>query len=154
MLITLTEEKALKLKQACLSLMNSKHRINIREVAQVLGLIVSSFPGVEYGPLYYRNLEGNKSDALKANKGNFDAPISLTPKAIEELIWWAGNVVVANKAITGDPPDYLLTTDASMTGWGAVLNDIKTGGVWLSEERLNHINLLEIKAVFLGLKSL
>ena len=53
MLVYLTHEKALKLKQAGTDLFNCKNP-TIREVAKVLGLIVSSFPGVAYGPLYYR----------------------------------------------------------------------------------------------------
>lgn len=32
----------------------------LREAAAVLGLIASSFPGVVYGPLYYRTLEMEK----------------------------------------------------------------------------------------------
>lgn len=31
--------------------------VPIREVASVVGLRVASFPGVYYGPLFYRSLE-------------------------------------------------------------------------------------------------
>ena len=37
---------------------------SIREVASVIGKIVSSFPGVMDGALYYRHLEKDKSQAL------------------------------------------------------------------------------------------
>ena len=33
----------------------------MREMAQVIGLLVSSLPAVQYGPLFYRNLEIDKS---------------------------------------------------------------------------------------------
>ena len=62
MLVYLTPEKALKLKQAATDLFNCKNP-TIREVAKVLGLIVSSFPGVAYGPLHYRYLERDKTTA-------------------------------------------------------------------------------------------
>jgi len=49
MLVYLTPDKALKLKQAANALFNYKNP-TIREVAKVLGLIESSFPGIAYGP--------------------------------------------------------------------------------------------------------
>lgn len=64
MLVYLTPEKALKLKQAATDLLNCKNP-TIREVAKVLGLIVSSFPGIAYGPLHYHHLEQDKTTALK-----------------------------------------------------------------------------------------
>ena len=45
----------------------------------------------------------------------------------------------------------LIFTDASNAGWGAHLDHDSTGGVWSHTERHLHINLLEMKAVFLAL---
>jgi hypothetical protein len=44
----------------------------IREVARVLGLIFSSFSGVDYGQLFYREIEVEKIQALKLARGNCD----------------------------------------------------------------------------------
>lgn len=54
------------------------------------------------------------------------------------------------------PPsvDLTITTDASKTGWGATNQKLSTRGVWTREENQAHINLLEMKAVLLALKSL
>ena len=68
MTVKLTPDRALKLKTACL----------IRDVARLLGLMTSSFPGVMYGALHYRALEMDKTCALKQNKGNFDRPMTLS----------------------------------------------------------------------------
>ena len=68
MTITLTPEKKLALKQLCLSLL-SKQLPRIREVTQIIGKLISSFPGVAHGPLYYRNLEWDKTAALRFVKG-------------------------------------------------------------------------------------
>lgn len=43
-------------------------------------------------------------------------------------------------------------TDASTTGWGAVCEGKRASGSWSHSERQNHINFLELKAAFLGLK--
>ena len=40
-----------------------------------------------------------------------------------------------------------------MSGWGAHCGDQKIGGRWSCEESNNHINYLELLAIFLGLKS-
>ena len=39
--------------------------ISIRKVAHVIGLLVSSLPAVQYGPLHYRSLEIDKNTALQ-----------------------------------------------------------------------------------------
>ena len=83
MLVYLTPDKALKLKQAANALFNCQNP-TIREVAEVLGLIVSSFPGVAYGPLHYRYLERDKTTALKTNKWNFDAKMSISNQGRED----------------------------------------------------------------------
>ena len=45
--------------------------VKIRDVAKVIGNLISSLPGFKYGALYYRNLEMDKVAALKLAKGNF-----------------------------------------------------------------------------------
>jgi hypothetical protein len=60
----------------------------IREVARVLGLIVSSFSAVDHARLYYREIEKAKFIALIKSCGNFDAPMKITSNMREELNWW------------------------------------------------------------------
>ena len=50
-------------------------------------------------------------------------------------------------------PDLHLYSDASCSGWGAHLLDQHVSGVWSDQEKLLHINLLEMKALFLGLQA-
>jgi hypothetical protein len=45
-----------------------KDQDKIRNVAKVIGLIVSSFSAIEIGKLFYRNLEKEKIEALKKSK--------------------------------------------------------------------------------------
>ena len=61
MTIRLTTDKAISLKDDCKTLLMSDKPTLIREVAGVIGKIVASFPGVMYGPLYYRYLQGGKA---------------------------------------------------------------------------------------------
>ena len=55
MTVSLTQEKKATLKLLCLKALEKRNLI-IRFVAQVIGKIVSSLPGVEFGRLHYRHL--------------------------------------------------------------------------------------------------
>jgi hypothetical protein len=120
----------------------------IRQVARVTGLIVSTFPAVYPGPLHYRFLEKEKTQALQLTQ-SYQANMKFSQLAIEELNWWMKNVEDCNgKPIQIQDPSVILTTDASKRGWGAVLNGITTSGLWSAQEVL-HINILELQAVYL-----
>ena len=74
--IRLPPTKAAYFRRTCQTLL-LKTEMTIRETAQVIGLIVSSLPAVQFGELYYRNLEKNKVLALQASKGNYEAALYL-----------------------------------------------------------------------------
>jgi len=78
--VQLTDGRKQKLKNVCLNLVNKETCI-VQDVAEVIGLIVSSFPGVEHGPLHYRSLERDKSNVLRENKGNFGSFMILFPSS-------------------------------------------------------------------------
>ena len=113
---------------------------SIREVAQLIGTMVSCFHGVEYGPLFYRRLEIEKALALRQHKGDFDKPMTLAEGARQDILWWTKNVQ-NGKLISHGNPDYVFNTDASLLGWGAVLNEQCAGGRWKDEESRASINV-------------
>ena len=57
MSVTLTNKKAVKILQLCQKFSLPNKRFTIREVPSFLGTLVSSFPGVEFGPLHHRHIE-------------------------------------------------------------------------------------------------
>ena len=69
MTVQLTTEHKEKLNNACQKLAG-KETCTIQNLAEVLGLIVSSLPGEVHGPLHYWSLERNKTDAFRENKGH------------------------------------------------------------------------------------
>ena len=58
--------------------------MKIRDVASFIDTLTSAFPPNEYGPLYYRAISKDKDDFLKANKGNFNARLTLTKNVLQE----------------------------------------------------------------------
>ncbi|CAB4013649.1 Hypothetical predicted protein [Paramuricea clavata] len=66
-----SKDKVPKIKALCTELIQNAAP-TIRQVASVLGLLVSNFPAAQFGPLHFRDLDMDKTEALKLNKGNFD----------------------------------------------------------------------------------
>ena len=152
MTLKLTPERALKLKTACLETLEAATP-HIRDVARLLGLMTSSFPGVMYGALHYRALEMGKTCALKQNKGNFDRPMTLSSEAKSDIQWWIDSISEAYNPVHHGDPDIIMTTDASLLGWGACLDGMTTGGRWNPDEATHDINYLEMLAVLFALQS-
>lgn len=152
MTVTLPVEKVEKIVQAC-SELQKLQKARIREVARVLGLMVSSFSAVEFGPMFYRSIEQAKIQALRSKAGDYDSFMNITPKMKMELSWWIDNLSKQERKITHGNPSFIITTDASAFGWGAICNDVKIGGRWDEHEIQNHINFLELLAASHALRS-
>ena len=155
MSVTLTNKKAVKILQLCQKFSLPNKRFTIREVASFLGTLVSSFPGVEFGPLHYRHIEVDKEANLKLNQGNFDSFMTLSHDSLEEIHWWSANILTASRRIFHNSPDVVVYTDASQMGWGAQIeHGNNTSGIWSKSESSRHINYLELLAVKHALSSL
>ena len=155
MTVRLTVDKAEKLKNACMRLKETNRKkgmCSIREIAQVIGLLVASFQAVLWGPLHYRQLENAKSVALKKNKGDFESKTHLPTKALKELDWWIENIETAFYPLETTEPHLVIKTDASTSGgWGAVCGPKEAGGRWKKEEKELNINCLELLAILYAL---
>ena len=132
----------------------NREKCTVQNVAEVIGLIVSRLPGVEHGPLHYRSLERDKSNALRENKGNFGSSVTLSPSSRAELNWWITDMDTSHKLTSHGEPELIIQTDASTHGWGGVRGQQRTGGRWNQQEAFHHINYLELLAVLLTLKAL
>ena len=133
----------------------SQQYITIQALASITGTLVASFPGVSYGPLFYRNLEFLKIESLKLNN-SYKHIICLNEDCNKELNWWLAEGLTIGNVISHGNPDFIIQSDSSGYGWGALLigSNKKTQGLWGEEESCKHINVLELKAAFLGVKAL
>ena len=157
MLVSLPKDKVDNLVTWCKFLLDSRwHKIHI--VAKVLGFLVAYLPAVECGKLFYRQLEKDKILALARNKGNFDATMAISKESRRLLDWWIHYASTNHNPISHGNPHFTIQTDASNQGWGAKLlaqqGNSCMGGRWMGLDRFQHINYLELKAAFQGIKSL
>lgn len=153
MTVSVTEDKCEKLINLGHSILQNKN-ITIRDVARLVGTMISYLPGVELGQLHYRNLERCRNKALQIHKGNFEGNILLSQEAKNDISWWISNIKTQFSFLLHPKPSMIITTDSCQTMWGAHISNKETGGLWDARDRLCHINYLESKAIELGLKSL
>ena len=72
-----TEAKSDEIRKLC-TLLSGLQKPKIKEVASVVGKLVAAFPVVQYCPFHYQELEKEQIFALKVNRGNYDATITLS----------------------------------------------------------------------------
>ena len=95
----------------------AKVTTRIRELASILGSLVSSFLAVPMGRLFYRQLERFKIKQLTLAKGNFEAKLASLPLGgFEEINWWNEALTYASSKIRMPPVDCIIKTDASLRG--------------------------------------
>ena len=116
--LRVTDKKVQKLKHKIDTLRHC-HDMCIRQVSELLGLMVAYDIAVPYGRLYSKSIEIDKIRALKMNRGNFDGRIHLSALSWSDINWWYDNIDIAVKHLRQPPPSIELYTDASLTsGWG------------------------------------
>jgi len=153
MTMSLAQEKVDKIRAKCQSIVKLSE-VTVRQVAEVIGTLSATAMAVLPAPLHYRHLQMTKTKGLMGAK-SYEEKIFLTVASKEELRWWILHLQNANgKSIISPGPDMIMETDACLTGWGATCNGRNIQGQWNAEERLEPINALEMRAVFLALKGL
>jgi ribonuclease HI len=152
MVVRLPDSKRKRVLDHCKSIRN-RVSVKIIELAGLIGTLISVCPAIMYGQLYTRTLEYDKSHALARNAWNFEAVMIISEESREDLDWWISNLPTSVMPISKSTVDFQLTTDASLTGWGAEMNGLCSKGCWSAIEKSYHINQLELMAIFNGLQA-
>ena len=148
MTITLTLEKKQKILNLCQEILR-EDVVTIRFLSKLIQSLVAAYPAVTLGPFHYRALEMDKAKALQQSNGNYDASVRLSNEAKKELCRWITNIMSSFQHIHVPDPDITIYTDSSTLRWGVTDGYNPSGGRWKAEE-INHINVLELKAIFIG----
>ena len=152
MKIFLTDRKKQTFKDHLIYTLQNSCNLSVEYVAKILGYMISSLPAVQFGRLYCRYIEKDKIHALKMNKGNYKAKMTLSSESKVEVKWWLDNIDTAYNIILHPPVNFTIYSDASLQGWGAALDDVSCGGQWSPEEAKSHINYLELYAALFALQ--
>ena len=71
------------------------------------------------------------------------------------LVWWLDEARMKKGiSLEQKTPELQLFSDASRKGWGATLGSHQVSGTWKDSELQDHINVLELRAIFYALQRL
>jgi hypothetical protein len=152
MTLALPEQKLQKLIQSCQQLLLNRVS-SVRELAKVVGKLTSSIQAILPAPLHYRHLQMLQIKTLIAGK-SYETQVTLDQSCWDDLQWWIDHITSWNgRAIAMSAPDLVITTDASLKGWGAICQGIHTRGLWTQQEAFLHINALELNAALFAVRA-
>ena len=143
--LALPRDKVWSIRRECEGLI-ANPVTTVRQLAHLLGRLSSSIQAVFPAPLYYHYLQQAKIQALQLG-GHYESQVFLNQEAIEELQWWAENLMAWNgRALAHPDPNMVIESDPSKEGCSAHCNGVSTGGLWSQSEQFLHINCLELLA--------
>ena len=126
----------------------------VRRWLQILGLMAATITTVRHARLRMRPLQ--LSLRARWRSQNLEEKLMITNEDLLGLSWWTreGNLS-RGLPFRPCPHNVVITTDASLEGWGGHLTLGSTShlfsGLWDVQDRRQHINLLELRAVKLTL---
>ena len=127
-----------------------------RSWMRLLGLMAATIISVRLARLRMRPIQAYFMGQWRSRA--LDQRILVPLSLMECFRWWmCADNLAEGMPFRSPPPSLTITTDASKEGWGGHMNfqgqNLLFSGLWGSKERLSaHINLLELRAVFLMLR--
>ena len=151
LLVFPTEERIRNLQDAVLKFLSSKSPPASLWL-RLLGLMASLIHLVPGSRKRTRKLQIVLNRHWCGHRDPEDLSIAWDAECLQDLEWWRD----ARNLRQGQPlqqavPDFFLYTDASCVGWGASLLHDSVSGLWSLQDSALHINLLELRAIRLGL---
>ncbi|XP_059199216.1 uncharacterized protein LOC131979287 [Centropristis striata] len=139
--------------RTCLALFRPRKSVRFRLCLRLLGLMASAILVVRLGRLHMREFQLWVASCGLDPVRHGARMVPVTPGCARSLRHWR----VPSFLTRGVPMGSVLsrkvvTTDASLTGWGGIHEGRSVRGVWSVGLQRSHINFLELSAVFLSLK--
>ena len=152
MLVSLPKSKEQSILRLIANTIQSRF-ISIRDLARVIGKLLSCLVACPFGQMHYRHLERLKIRALRLHHGRWNSRCKLTTKALSDLLWWQENLPNTCAPICRKSPGPVVFTDACITGWGCFYNGQYANGHFSQLEQPLSINTKETLAILYGVRS-
>ncbi len=139
--------------KACLARFKLGHHVSVGTCRRLLGLMAAASPVLPLGLLHMRPFLWWMKELRLHPTVPATRLIRVSRSCCRHLLMWRDPVFLQSGVRMGAiHRRHMITTDASMTGWGAVFEGRPASGEWKEEFLFWHINCLELRAVFLALK--
>ena len=133
---------------------SQKTSVSARDFLSLLGQLNAAADLVMLGRLHLRPLQMFLRNQWKPQILPYCHQIGMTTEILQHLKWWLQeDRYHQGIPLRIDPPSHTIFTDASLSGWGAHVEPegLLFHGVWTEDQSRLHINVLEMKAIFLSL---
>ena len=149
---TLSERRVTKFRD-CLSRFRPGAKVSFRVCLGLLGIMASTTAVVPLGLLMMRDFQAWVNGLRLCPRRHLSRQVRISRKCMVALEPWRNRSLFHQ----GSPMGAILTrkvvsTDASLWGWGGVFEGRGVNGEWSPLLRQSHINYLELLAVFLTLR--
>ncbi|XP_034289304.1 uncharacterized protein LOC117675085 [Pantherophis guttatus] len=124
---------------------------SLASLSKLLGKMVSCIGIVPWAHLHCRHLQWFLLPYQKRQLGISPRVVRLPPKVLKSLQWWNSDALLRGREFR-EPQHLVLTTDASLHGWGAHLSSSFAQGRWTKSDLTHNINWLELRAIHLALR--
>ncbi len=123
--------------------------LTVKQFQRLLGLMAAASNVIPFGLLYMRPLQWWLKTKGFSPRGNPLRMIRVSRRCVRALDMWRKPWFLNLGPVLGAPCRQLsLATDASLTGWGAVMSGRSARGLWSGRHLIWHIYCLEMLAVF------
>ena len=133
---------------------SQKTSASARDFLSLLGQLNAAADLVMLGRLHLWPLQISLRNQWKPQNLPYSHQIGMTTEILQHLKWWLQeDLYHQGIPLRIDPPSHTIFTDASLSGWGAHVEPegLLFHGVWTEDQSQLHINVLEMKAIFLSL---
>uniref|UniRef100_A0A2D4J0A8 ribonuclease H n=1 Tax=Micrurus lemniscatus lemniscatus TaxID=129467 RepID=A0A2D4J0A8_MICLE len=125
-------------------------KVPLRDLSSLLGKMVSCIAIVPWARFHSRSLQGFLLPYQRSGCSDSSVAVSIPPRVRTSLLWWQSSNMHKGSPLK-EPHRRVITTDASLYGWGAHCQHLSTQGRWSQAESTKSINWLELRAVTLAL---
>ena len=152
MKLLLPERKRLDIYRLCKAALKASS-LSRKELEKIIGNLNWATAAVDFAQAHYRGLQLLLNSRQDAPCCELEDVYPLSKEARADLCWWISEAnFSAGRSLTFPVPDVSISSDASLSGWGAVCMDVRTGGPWTLSESGAHINYLELLAALKALQ--
>ncbi|XP_068136523.1 tyrosine-protein kinase RYK isoform X1 [Hyperolius riggenbachi] len=150
--ILLPQEKVQKIMSE-VEKFNTFQTIKIRQIMQLLGLLSSVAPAIQWALMHTRVLQSWMLSKWNKQQDTLDNTVTVEPHIKDSLRWWQTSQHLTQGRLWSIPIQKILTTDASQTGWGAHVNKVQVQGLWnhsMAEQSSNFRELMAVKMAIMS----
>jgi hypothetical protein len=152
MRLILPDRKKLDIFRLCKSALKDP-QISQIDLEKIIGNLNWAAAAVNFAPAHFRGLQILLNSRPEGRLIRSSESFTLSKDARKDLLWWLSEAdFLSGRPLIFPAPDLSIASDASLSGWGAVCKDLRTGGPWTRDESKEHINFLELLAALKALQ--